>query len=228
VSPDEFTPPPGASGERPPRPSPRVPLALLVSALAVLAWSGWEPRERGTWWAETVPAMVGAVLLLLTYRRFRLSTVSYVLAWLFALILMVGGHWTYAEVPAGEWARDAFGLSRNHYDRFGHFFQGVIPAMLTRELLVRLTPVRSGGWLFTVCAAVGLAVSALYEMIEWWFAETFGGAEAVRFLGSQGDVWDAQKDMLMALLGAVSSLLLLSRWQQRQIDALETRSGPHA
>jgi putative membrane protein len=168
--------------------------------------------------------MVGGLLLVLTYSRFPLSTVSYALVWFFALILMVGGHWTYAEVPAGKWVQDWLGLERNHYDRFGHFFQGVIPAMLARELLVRTTPLKRGGWLFTVCTAVGLAASALYELVEWWFAETFGGAEAVRFLGSQGDVWDAQKDMFMALLGATSSLLLLSRLQQRQIDALSPRS----
>jgi putative membrane protein len=216
---------PAATGAAPAaRRDARIPLALLASGLAALLWSGWDPKERGTWWAETLPAMAGALLLVLTYRRFPLSTVSYVLVWFFALILMVGGHWTYSEVPAGRWVGDALGLERNHFDRFGHFFQGVIPAMLARELLVRRTPLRRGGWLFTVCVALALAVSALYELVEWWFAETFGGAAAVRFLGSQGDVWDAQKDMLMALLGGVSSLLLLGRLQQRQIDALSPRS----
>src|SRR5262245_24744503 len=112
-----------------------IPLALLGSGLVALLWSGWAPVERGTWWAETTPALVGGAILVLTYRRFPLTTVSYVLVWFFALILMVGGHWTYAEVPVGKWVQEALGLARNHYDRFGHFFQGVIPAMLTRELL---------------------------------------------------------------------------------------------
>ena len=208
-------------GEAPRR---RLPLVLLVTGLVALVVSGWQPYDRGTWWAETIPASVGALLLVLTYRRFPLTSVSYVFVWFFALLLIVGGHWTYARVPLGLWARDAFDLSRNHFDRLGHFFQGVIPALLARELIVRTTPLTSGGWLFTACTSIALAVSAFYELVEWWFAEIFGGAQAVDFLGSQGDVWDAQKDMLMALLGAITFLLLLGPLQRRQIERLRRRA----
>jgi putative membrane protein len=207
---------PGSGGARPRR----LPLVLLVTGLAALVVSSWAPYDRTVWWAETLPVSVGALLLLLTYRRCPLSTVSYVIVWVFALILVVGGYYTYARVPLGEWAQDAFGLARNHYDRLGHFFQGVVPALLARELLVRTSGLRPGGWLFTACTSVALAVSALYELVEWVFAEVFGGPQAADFLGSQGDIWDAQKDMLMALLGAMSSLLLFGRLQQRQIDRL--------
>jgi putative membrane protein len=206
------------------RPSAAIPWALLVSGLAVLVWSGWAPYDRATWWAETLPATAAAVLLVVTYRRFPLSTVSYVLIWFFALILMLGGHWTYAKVPIGNWVRDALDLQRNPYDRFGHFFQGVIPAMVARELIMRTSALKGGGWLFTVSTAIGLAVSAVYEMVEWWFAVTFGGDAAADFLGSQGDIWDAQQDMLMALLGALSSQLLLGGLQRRQIEEITARS----
>lgn len=195
------------------------PALLLTGVLALLA-SAWEPHDVGTWWAETLPASLAALLLLATYRRFPLTTLTYVVIWLFALILIAGGHWTYERVPLGLWVKSAFGLARNHYDRLGHFFQGVTPALVARELLVRTSPLRPGAWLATCCVSLALAISAAYELVEWWFAETFGGAAAVNFLGSQGDVWDAQQDMLMALLGAVVGLLLLGRWQQRQIESL--------
>lgn len=193
-------------------------VGLLLSALAVLVWSGLFPKERFTWLMEVFPAIIGGGLMLLTYRRFRFTTVTYALAWAFALILMVGGHWTYAEVPAGNWARDAFGLSRNHFDRVGHFFQGVIPAMFARELLVRTSPLRRGKWLFFACVSMALAISAGYELFEWQYAVIFGGEQAESFLGSQGDVWDAQKDMFMALIGAVASLALLGGLQDRQMS----------
>jgi len=198
----------------------RIHAALLVSGMTILIWSGLWPNGRLNWLMETLPAMVGGALLVVTYRRFQFSTVSYSLAWFFAIILMIGGHYTYSEVPIGNWFRDAFGLSRNHFDRLGHFFQGVIPAMFARELLVRTSPLRSGKWLFTVCVALALAISATYELFEWQYAAIFGGQQADDFLGSQGDIWDAQKDMFMALCGAVASLLLLGRWQDRQIEAL--------
>ena len=197
----------------------RIHLALLLSGVAALVWSGVGPADRVTWVAETMPAVVGGAVLVGTYRRFRLTTLTYALIWAFALILIVGGHYTYADVPVGNWARDALGLSRNHFDRFGHFFQGVIPAMIAREIYLRRTGLREGGWLFFCCLCVALAISAGYELFEWGYAATFGGKQADDFLGSQGDVWDAQKDMLMALLGAVSSLALLGRWQDRQMLA---------
>ncbi len=200
--------------------SKQVHLGLLVSGLATLVWSGLWPSGRFNWLMETLPAMVGGAIFVATYRRFRFSTVNYSLAWFFAIILMVGGHYTYAEVPIGNWVRDAFGLSRNHFDRLGHVFQGVIPAMFARELLLRTSPLRPGKWLFTVCVALALAISAAYELFEWQYAAIFGGERADDFLGSQGDIWDAQKDMFMALCGALASLLLLGRWQDRQVEEI--------
>src|SRR5690554_2454675 len=182
-------------------------VALLLTAAAVLVWSGVFPRDRFTWLMETLPAMAGAMILIAVYRRFRFTTVTYVLAWFFSLILMIGGHWTYAEVPIGDWARDAFGWSRNHYDRFGHFFQGVIPAMFARELLLRTSPLKRGKWLFFTCVSMALAISAAYELFEWQYAVMTGGEQAENLLGSQGDIWDAQKDMGLALLGGALALL---------------------
>ncbi len=202
----------------------QIHLLLLVSALVYLAWSGWNPSGRVNWFFETVPAIIGGIILAATYRRFPLTTVSYCLVWFFSLILMTGGHYTYAEVPIGNWAKETFDLSRNHFDRLGHFFQGVIPAFLARELLVRTSPLRPGKWLFWVCVSVALAVSAAYELFEWRYAVTFGGQAATDFLGSQGDVWDAQQDMFMALLGAVTSLLALGRLHNRQLAQYNTKA----
>ena len=196
------------------RPS-RIHLALLVSAAIALVGSGIRPNGRFNWLMETLPAIVGGAILAATYRRFRFTTPAYVAAWAFALILMAGGHYTYAAVPVGNWARDAFDLSRNHFDRVGHFFQGVVPAMLARELLRRTSPLRSGSWLFALPVCVALAISAAYELFEWRYAVAFGGSVAEDFLGSQGDPWDAQKDMAMALLGALLSMALLGRRQDR-------------
>lgn len=202
-----------------PSPVNRLHVALLLSAAAVLVWSGIFPKDRFTWLMETLPAMVGGAILVAVYRRFRFTTVTYLLAWFFALILMIGGHWTYAEVPIGNWVRDAFNLSRNHYDRFGHFFQGVIPAMFARELLLRTSPLRRGKWLFFTCISMALAISAAYELFEWQYAVMTGGEQADNLLGSQGDIWDAQKDMGLALLGGTLSLLLLGCVQDRQMPA---------
>jgi putative membrane protein len=208
------------------RPSFRTHVALLASALAVLAWSGIAPAGRFNWLMETFPAMIGGIIMVATYRRFRLTTLVYALVWFFSLILMVGGHYTYAEVPVGNWARDLFHLQRNHFDRLGHFFQGVIPAMLARELLLRTSPLRPGKWLFAICVSIALAISASYELFEWRYAVTFGGQRAEDFLGSQGDFWDAQNDMAMALLGAIVSLLALGRWHTRQLEQEAVSSVP--
>ena len=159
-------------------------------------------------------------MLVWVYPRFRFTTVAYVLVWVFSLILMTGGHCTYAEVPIGNWARDAFGLSRNHFDRLGHFFQGVIPAMLARELLLQTSPLRPGKWLFVLCVSIALAISASYELFEWQYAVRFGGKQAEDFLGSQGDIWDAQKDMFMALVGSLVSQWVLGPLQLRQMAEL--------
>jgi putative membrane protein len=190
---------------------------LLASALVALLWSGISPAGRFNWFMETCPAMAGAIVLLLTYRRFRLTSLTYTLIWIFSLILMVGGHYTYANVPIGNWARDTFHLGRNHYDRLGHVFQGIVPAMIAREVLLRTTTLGRGKMLAAICISFALAISASYELFEWRYAVTVGGQRADDFLGSQGDPWDTQEDMFMALCGAIASQLLLTRWQNRQL-----------
>jgi putative membrane protein len=196
----------------------REPLALLAAAGLVLLWSGIEPLERGTWWLEVAPVLIGAPALVLTYGAFRLSPLLYRLLLLHAVILMVGGHYTYARVPVGFWMQDLLDLSRNHYDRLGHLAQGFVPAILAREILLRLSPLRRGGWLFFLVTSVCLAFSAFYELIEWW-AAVIGGDSAESFLGTQGDVWDTQWDMFLALLGAISAQVLLGRAHDRSMEA---------
>jgi putative membrane protein len=180
----------------------------------VLLWSGIQPFDRGTWWLEVFPALIGAPILVLSFSSFRLSPILYRLLFLHAVILIVGGHYTYARVPAGFWAQDLMDLSRNHYDRIGHLAQGFVPAMLAREVLLRRSPLRRGKWLFFLVTSVCLAFSAFYELIEWWAALIWGGS-AEAFLATQGDVWDTQWDMFLALLGALSAQLLLG-WAHDQ------------
>jgi putative membrane protein len=205
---------------RPLQTAPREPLTLLAAIAAILVYSGLDPvADRLTWLLETLPVMLGLVILPLTYRRFPLTPLLYRLLALHAVILIVGGHYTYAEVPLGNWLRDALDLSRNHYDRVGHLAQGFVPAILAREILLRLTPLRTGGWLFFIVACICLAFSAFYEMIEWWTALISGDA-AEAFLGTQGDHWDTQWDMFLALIGALSSQLLLARRHDRELAAL--------
>lgn len=192
-------------------------LFLLLSLAAVFLWSMIHPREWGTWVMEVTPAVVGAVILVSTYRRFRLTSVTYVLIWFFSIILIIGGHYTYAEMPLFNWLRDTYQLSRNHYDRFGHFFQGVTPALLARELLLRTSPLKRGKWLFFIVCCICLAISAGYELVEWRASVALQeGAES--FVGSQGDVWDAQKDMFLCLCGAIAAQLTLTRLQDRQLE----------
>ncbi|MFJ3803866.1 DUF2238 domain-containing protein [Streptomyces sp. NPDC090088] len=209
-----------------PRPVPhrvprRVPPVLLAGAVvAGMALSAWGARDRTTWFLETVWVLVGLPLVVLTWRRFPLTGLLAGLLTAHALVLAVGGHYTYAEVPAGDWVRDTFGLDRNPYDRLGHLMQGFVPAILVRELLSRTSPLRGSRWLapLTVCAC--LAFSAFFEQLEWLAAEIAGhGADA--FLATQGDVWDTQWDMFCALIGATVSVLLLSRVHDRQLRALE-------
>ena len=197
----------------------RLPMALLAVVLAVLAWSGVAPHDRFTWLLEVAPVLIGVPVLLATGRRFPLTPLLYTLLAVHACILMVGGKYTYAEVPAGFWVSEALGLARNHYDRLGHFAQGFIPAILAREILVRTSPLRGSRWLPFVATAFCLAFSAFYEMIEWWTA-VLAGASSTAFLGTQGDVWDTQWDMFLALIGAVSALLVLSRAHDRQLARL--------
>jgi putative membrane protein len=197
--------------------------ALLVM-LAALLLSGWAPLERSTWLMEVAPVLIAAPLLWCTRRRLPLTTLAYVLIALHALILTTGGHYTYAQVPLGHWVQQAFGLARNDFDRLGHFAQGFVPAILTRELLLRCTPLRRGGWLFTLTVATCLAISACYEFIEWWSALLLGaGADA--FLATQGDPWDTQWDMFTALIGALCALLLLARYHDAQLARLAPRAA---
>lgn len=195
-------------------------VALLITLAAVLVWSGIGPRDRFTWWLEVAPVLIGVPVLVYLYPRFRFTRLTYTLVWLHAIILMVGGHWTYAQVPFGFWMQEAFGFARNHYDRIGHFAQGFVPAMLAREILVRASPLRGSRWLPFLVICFCLAFSAFYELIEFWTALATGEA-ATDFLGTQGDVWDTQWDMQLALIGAIIALVTLSRAQDRQIAALE-------
>jgi putative membrane protein len=203
----------------------REPAVLLALGAILLVLSGINPKDRYTWILEVAPAIVAAVVLVATYRRFPLTPLAYRLILIHACILMVGGHYTYAEVPLGFWVQRAFGLARNHYDRLGHFAQGFVPAIVAREILLRRTPLKRGGWTFFLVTCVCLAISAFYEFIEWWTALASGEA-ATAFLGTQGDVWDTQWDMFIALIGAITAQLTLSRVHDRQIDALPAPPSP--
>ena len=192
---------------------------------AVLVWSGIEPKDTTTWMLEVAPAIAGAAILLATRKRFPLTRLAYALILIHCVILMVGGHYTYAEVPVGDWFRDLLDPPRNNYDKLGHLAQGFIPAIVAREVVIRLDVFNSAAWrnFFIVCFC--LAVSAFYELIEWWVALTSDEA-ADAFLGTQGYVWDTQSDMFLALIGAVLALALLGRLHDRQLTGLvEQRFG---
>ncbi len=201
----------------------REPLALLAVGAVALVVSGVAPRDRLTWVLEVAPILIAAPILVATARRFPLTPLTYRLVFVHALILMLGGHYTYAEVPLGDWVADALGLLRNPYDRVGHFAQGFVPAIVVREILIRRSPLRPGKWLAFLVVCVCLAISAAYELVEWWSA-LIGGENADAFLGTQGDQWDTQWDMFTALVGAVAALALLGRLHDRQIARLEAQS----
>jgi putative membrane protein len=198
---------------------PRSHLALLATGIGVILWSSWRPYDRFTWWLEVTPGIVGLAILLATYRRFRFTTLCYTLIALHICVLCVGGHYTYARVPLFDWLRPIFAWQRNNYDRLGHFMQGFVPAMIAREILLRFGVLNRKKWLPFLVLSICLAISALYELIEWWTALA-SGAAANDFLGSQGDVWDTQSDMLLALIGAASALLLLSALHNRALRSL--------
>jgi putative membrane protein len=187
----------------------------------VLAWSGVGPHDRFTWFLEVAPVLVGLPILIAIYRRFRFTSLAYTLIAIHAVILMVGGHYTYAEVPLGYWLQDWLGFARNHYDRIGHLAQGFIPAIVVREILIRRSPLRRSRWVPFVVVSICLAFSAFYELIEWWTAVATGEA-AEAFLGTQGDVWDTQWDMMLALIGAILALFMLSRLHDRQLAGRST------
>jgi putative membrane protein len=189
--------------------------------MAALLWSGLAPFDRATWIMETLPVMVAYPVLWFTYQRFPLTQLLYLLIAMHALILIVGGTYTYAHVPIGFDLQAFFGLQRNPYDKIGHFFQGLVPALVAREILIRGSYVNGRKMLVFIVVCIVLAISATYELIEWAAALAMGqGAD--EFLGTQGDEWDSQADMFFALIGALSALLTLSRWQDRQIETLTT------
>ena len=191
-------------------------MALLVTALAV---SGIAPRNRLTWVLEELPIFLGVPVLIATFRRYRLTRLTYRLIFLHAILLTIGGHYTFSAVPAGLWLRDNLGLARNHFDRLVHFVGGFVPAIFAREILLRRTRLRPGGWLFLIVALSCLGGGALYEILEWWAAKV-AGMEASAFLATQGDVWDTQWDMFLDLVGAVAGQLLLARRQDRELSRL--------
>jgi putative membrane protein len=200
----------------------REPAILLAATIVALIVSRIGAAEPGTWVLEVFPIFLAIPLLVATARRFPLTPLAYRLLFVHALILMVGGHYTYAKVPLGFWVQDALHLGRNHYDRLGHFAQGFVPAIVAREVLLRRSPLQRGKWLFFLVTCVCLAISASYELIEW-VAALLGGSSADAFLGTQGDVWDTQWDMFMALVGALSALTLLPRVHDRQLEQLNAR-----
>ena len=200
----------------------REPLILLVVTIVALIVSRIGALEPGTWVLEVFPIFLAIPVLVATAKRFPLTPLAYRLLFVHALILMLGGHYTYAKVPLGFWVQDALHLGRNHYDRLGHFAQGFVPAIIAREILLRRSPLQRGKWLFFLVICICLAVSASYELIEW-LAALLGGSSADAFLGTQGDVWDTQWDMFMAFVGAISALVLLSRVHDRQLERLNAR-----
>jgi putative membrane protein len=196
----------------------------LVIFFLVLLWSAIRPHDYFTWLMEVLPALIAFFILAATYNRFRLSSLAYWLILAHSVILMIGGHYTYAEVPLFDTVRDVFHQGRNNYDKVGHFAQGFIPAIIARELLLRKTPLRPGAWLSFIAVSVCLAISALYELFEWAVAEATGEA-AEAFLGTQGYQWDTQSDMAFALLGAVTAIVLLGRYHDAQLSRIGQGGG---
>lgn len=202
----------------------RLLITGTVLVLALLLWSGIQPFDRATWIMETLPAILVLPVLWATRRRFPLTPLLYILVFLHCAVLIVGGAYTYARVPAGFAVQDWFDLARNPYDKLGHFMQGFVPALAARELFIRLRVVNGNTWLAFLSLCVVMTVSALYELIEWAAALAMGqGAD--EFLGTQGDVWDTQSDMFFALIGAITALALLSRLHNRQLQKLANASG---
>lgn len=196
--------------------SPALPASLLAIVTVALVVSGIAPADRLTWFLEVVPVLIAAPLLIATARSFPLTPLVYCVIALHSLVLILGGHYTYAQVPLGFWMQDWFDFTRNHYDRIGHFMQGFGPALIARELLLRTSPLAPGKWLFTLVLLSVLGISACYEFTEWW-AALAGGDAAGAFLGTQGDVWDTQWDMFMAGIGALVAQVTVDRVHDRQL-----------
>jgi putative membrane protein len=200
------------------------PAILLAVVILVQIALGIAPKaDRMTWVLENAPVWIGLVIVAFTWKKFRLSNLCLTLLAIHSVILAVGGHYTYAKVPVGDWFKDAFGLARNHYDRLGHFAQGFVPAILVRELLIRRARLPRNGWLPFLVVSVCLAFSAFYEFIEWWTALATGDA-AKDFLGTQGDIWDTQWDMFMAFIGAIAAVTFLPKVHDRSVTKLSRES----
>lgn len=191
---------------------------LLALIIFFLGWSGYNPKDRVTWLLEVAPVMIGLVVMFWTRQSFPLTNLLYILITIHCVILCVGGRYTYAEVPVGFWVSDLFGWTRNHYDRLGHLAQGFVPAILAREILIRHQVVKNSKWLILFTTCICLSFSAFYEFIEWWTA-LISGEGATAFLGTQGDIWDTQWDMFLALVGAISAQIILSRAHDKQLSS---------
>lgn len=203
----------------------RTALILLGVVLAVIVWSAIGCHDAATWALEVAPAIAGIIVIVATWRRFPLTPLLTVLIATHMIILSVGGHYTYARVPLGDWVKEWLNLSRNHYDRLGHFAQGFVPAIIAREIFLRMGVVAKRGWRNFLIVCVCLAISAVYELLEWAVALVLGESSDA-FLGTQGDSWDTQTDMFLALLGASLALLLLSKWHDRQLAQLPPQLQP--
>ena len=189
---------------------------LLAVVISVLAWSGIAPKDRTTWILETAPVFIGFALVAWTFKKHRLTNLLYILIAVHCVVLSIGGKYTYAEVPLGFWIQELFDFKRNHYDRLGHFMQGFAPAILAREILIRNKAVNGKGWLFLFVTSICLAFSAVYEFIEW-FAALVSEEGSAAFLGTQGDVWDTQWDMFLALVGALLAQIISSKYHDKQL-----------
>ena len=199
---------------------PRFYVSLLTILSLVFIWSAIAPLDRLTWWLEVLPVLIALPILFKTYPKFQFTQLAYLLMLVHAIILLIGGHYTYAEVPLLNWLRDTFDLSRNYYDRIGHLAQGFIPAIIAREILLKKLPLVAGRWLFFIVCCICLSISVLYEFIEWWVAIYQGGA-ADAFLGTQGDIWDTQWDMFCALIGSIAAQLLLAKTHDKQMVVMQ-------
>jgi len=193
-------------------------IILLVIVGLFLIWSALNPKNYGVWFLEIVPGLVGVAILALTYKRFQFSNIVYIFVALHFIVLIIGGHYTYAENPLFNWLKDNFDLSRNYYDRLGHLAQGFFPALIIRELLLRKTRLEKGKWLFFLVICVALAISAFYEFTEWWAAISLSPETGNAFLATQGDIWDTQWDMFLAMIGSITSLLIFSKMHDGQLE----------
>lgn len=197
-------------------------IVLLSLVGAFLLWSLINPQDYGVWFLEAFPALIGVAILALIYKRFQFSNIVYIFVAIHSIILIIGGHYTYAENPLFNWLQVTFDLSRNYYDRLGHIAQGFFPAIIIRELLLRKANIKRGAWLFFLVVCVALAISASYELFEWFAAVSLAPGTGDAFLATQGDIWDSQWDMLLALVGSVVSLLIFSKLHDRQLESIKS------